>query len=221
VDVLPADLARFVRTVGPRPDRVLAEMERRGDRTGFPTVGPEVGGLLAVLARLTGAERVFEFGSGFGYSAYWVARTLGGGGLVVLTEYDDDELAAAREYFRRGGLADRAAFESGDALDAVERHGGPFDLVLLDHEKSRYRAGFEAVRSRVAPGGVVVADNVFAGGGVDHREVGGLLRGEAVDATEGSRGIADYLRAVRADDAFETVALPLGEGVSVSVRTEP
>ncbi|MFC7135050.1 MULTISPECIES: O-methyltransferase [Salinibaculum] len=211
-------VASLAEQLGPDRDDVLREMDRRADEEGFPTVGPAVGGWLALLARLVDARRVFEFGSGFGYSAYWFARALPEDGEVVLTEVDADELADAREYFERGGLADRASFEHGDAIDTVERYDGPFDVVLVDNEKPRYREAFEAVREKVSPGGVVVADNAITAGIVDSEDVLGLLRGEErPDAASGSRGIADYLSHVRGQDDCETALLPLGEGVAVTV----
>lgn len=218
-DVLPEELARFVRAVGPEPDPVIDEMEARADREGFPTVGPEVGGVLAFLARAVDARRAFEFGSGFGYSAYWLALALPADGEVVLTEHDPEELDAARDYFARGGLDDRATFEEGDALSIVAAHDGPFDVVLIDHQKERYVEGFEAVRSKVPEGGVVVADNAMASTNVQFEKLLSLVEGGHPDAvTDSTRGIADYLELVRGDDAFETVALPLGEGIAVSYR---
>jgi predicted O-methyltransferase YrrM len=194
-------------------------MAARGEREAFPTVGPEVGGVLAFLARVVGARRAFEFGSGFGYSAYWIARELPADGEVVLTERDPDELDAAREYFERGGLADRARFEGGDALDAIEGHDAPFEFVLLDHEKRRYVEAFEAVRPKVPAGGVVVADNAMTAGPIQFEKLLALVEGSHPYAVgDATQGIADYLARVRGDDDFETVALPLGEGIAVSYR---
>ncbi|MFB6308386.1 MAG: O-methyltransferase [Haloarculaceae archaeon] len=220
MDFVPDATESFARTLAPDPDEVIEEMDRKAERESFPTVGPAVGGWLRLLARTTDAERVFEFGSGFGYSAYWVAPALPADGEIVLTEIDADELDEAREYLERGGYADRARFEHGDAIDTVERYDGPFDLVLIDNEKDRYTEAFESVREKVAVGGVVAADNVITSATVDAADVRALLSGESVDATDTSRGIADYLERLGEDPAFETGLLPLGEGVSVSVRTQ-
>jgi len=127
-------------------------MDARADREGSLTVGPAVGGWLRLLARSIDAERVFEFGSGYGYSAYWTAPALPEDGEIVLTEIDADELDDARENLERGGFADRARFEHGDAIETVERYDGPFDLVLIDNEKHRYAEAFEAVREKVPVG---------------------------------------------------------------------
>lgn len=214
---VPDDVETFAATVGPQPDDVLREMDARAEETGFPTVGPAVGGWLYLLARLVDARRIFEFGSGFGYSAYWFARALPDDGEVVLTEIDEDELEDAREYLARGGFDDRAIFEAGDAIEIVDRYDGPFDVVLIDNEKERYVEAFEAAREKVAPGGVVVADNM-TGGPFPFETIHELVveDGDVADGPAG--GVAEYLERVRADEAFETTLLPLGEGLAVSRR---
>ncbi|MFP4627860.1 MAG: O-methyltransferase [Halobacteriales archaeon] len=214
-----ADLDGFLEAMAPRPDSIQREMAERADRDGFPIVGPVVGGLLHQLTLATRAERVFEFGSGFGYSAYWIARALGEGDCVVLTEEDPDELAAAEAFFERGGYADRAQFEAGDAMDAIDAAVGPFDLVLIDHDKERYLDAFEAVRADLTPGGVIVADNAIRAGPMDTAGlVAAFVDGATVELDATTEGIRRYLAAVRDDDAFATTVLPIGSGIAVSVR---
>ena len=217
---LPPVTEQFASTLAPEPDEILTEMERRAERDDFPTVGPAVGAWLRLLARMVDAERVFEFGSGFGYSAYWMAPAVPADGQIVLTEIDAAELEAAREYLDRGGYADRAAFEHGDAIDTVARYDGPFDVVLIDNEKRRYVEAFEAVREKIPVGGVVAADNAIEAGPLDFADIRALLAGADVDAGDASRGIADYLERVRDEPAFETGLLPLGEGMAISVRVD-
>lgn len=224
--VLPANVARFVRASGPEHDEIQTAMAEHAEEQGFPIIGPDAGGFLRLLARLTDARRVFEFGSGFGYSAYWFLQGMNEEGSVVLTEFDADELVMAREFFEQAGLSDRATFEEGDAISLVDDYDGPFDVVLVDNEKHRYVEAFEAVREKVPVGGVVVADNVMAGP-VDfdtllaHVEGGerDVIAG-MVDADESTRGIAAYLDSVQRDESFETIVLPLGQGLAVSTRVE-
>ena len=216
---VPDDVEAFAEAVGPRPDEVIREMDERAAETGFPTVGPAVGGWLQQLAGLVGAERVFEFGSGFGYSAYWFARALPADGEIVLTEIDEDELTDAREYLARGGFDTTARFELGDAIGIVESYDDPFDVVLIDNEKDRYVEALEAVRGKLPAGSVVVADNMTAGP-FEFEEIHRLLTEGGGDGGAMARGVADYLVHVGGDDAFETTLLPLGEGLAVSRRVE-
>jgi predicted O-methyltransferase YrrM len=214
---VPDDVEAFAEAVGPPTDAVIREMDARAAETGFPTVGPAVGGWLQQLVGLVDADRVFEFGSGYGYSAYWFARGLPADGELVLTEVDADELADAREYLDRGDFDVTIRFEHGDAIETVDGYAGPFDCVLIDNEKERYVDAFASVRGTVPVGGVVVADNM-TGGPFAFEEIHRLLvegRGDR-DGTLG--GVADYLDRVRGDADFETTLLPLGEGLAVSRR---
>jgi predicted O-methyltransferase YrrM len=224
---VPDDIEAFATAIGPGPDDVLAEMQRRAEREGFPTVGPDVGGWFQQLAGLVGAERVFEFGSGFGYSAYWFCRGLAADGEIVLTEIDRGELEDAREYLDRGGYADRARFEHGDAIETVDAYGGPFEIVLIDNEKERYVEAFEAVETKVPVGGVVVADNVLEGP-FDFETIRELVLGDDEGRAAGeddpyadsARGVGRYLDHIGSTAAFETTLLPLGEGLAVSRRIQ-
>lgn len=214
------ELETFLESMAPEHDEVQRDMADRAHDEGFPIVGRTVGGLLYQLVSMVDADRIFEFGSGFGYSAYWFARALASSGQVVLTEEDPEELDAARDYFSQGGLASLARFEAGDALDVIETYEGPFDIVLIDHDKERYREAFELIRDRIPPGGVIVADNAISAGPMDTE---GLMRAivEAEadpELDEMTEGIRRYLTAVRADDSFTTVVLPIGSGIALSVR---
>lgn len=217
-EVLPDDLARFVRAAGPEPDETLIEMDEYAVSNEFPHVGADVGATLGLLARLTDARRAFEFGSGFGYSAYWIADALPADGEVVLTDVDGERLDLAREYLERGGNGDRARYELGDALETARNESGPVDLVLIDHEKDCYREAFELIEPVVPTGGVVVADNAMSASIVDFDALLAHVEGEAVTMDDQTAGIADYLDAVRSHPDFETIVLPLGEGIAVSYR---
>lgn len=215
--IVAEDIARFASTIGPDSDSVIEEMDAYAEDAGFPTVGPDVGGWLSLLVRVTDARSVFEFGSGYGYSAYWFAQSLPDDGEIVLTEHDSEKLDRAHEYLSRGGYLDQVTLEQGDAIETIERYDEMFDIVFFDHEKHRYREAFETVREQVSSGGLVIADNVMtAPPVVDFDDLVAFVDGNDVEMSEGSRGIIDYLESVTNDSAFETAILPLGEGVAVS-----
>lgn len=218
--VLSDDVTRFVRAMTPETDAVLAEMRADDVADGFPIVGPEVGATMRLLARLAGVRRAFEFGSGRGYSAYWLAPIVPADGELVLTDFEAENIEKARSYFERGGYADRARFEVGDALETYRSMTGPWDFVLVDNLETQYVETFELVREDVPAGGVICADNVMAGDAVQEDLALAALEGtpdwDAMDHP--TRGVVEYLRTVREDDAFETTLLPVGEGLAVSVK---
>ncbi|MGB9963412.1 O-methyltransferase [Halobacterium sp. CBA1126] len=214
-DVLSDTVDAFLDAANPEPPELLQEMTAYGRERDFPIVGPDVGQFFRVAATLAGAERVFEFGSGFGYSAAWFRTALPADGEIVLTDYEESNLATAREFLGRQDGA-TARFEAGDAMETFRRYDGPFDVVLLDHDKPQYVDAFEAARGEVADGGVVVADNVMAGPVELENVTSALEGGEPVD--DQTAAIAEYVEHVRDDPGFETAVVPLGEGVSISVK---
>lgn len=216
VDYLPDATRRFAALAGPASDATQQAMEAHAAEESFPIVGPTVGGLLCALAAMTDARRVFEFGSGFGYSASWFARGMGADGEITLTEVDADELELAREFLDGADYRPSFRYARGDAVELVDRHDGPFDLVLVDHEKRRYVEGFERVRDKVAPGGAVVADNMMRGPVPFEDVLAGLEGGPTPDET--TAGLVTYLERLRDDPEFHAVVLPLGSGISLGVR---
>ncbi len=209
---------RYLRATGPAHDEIQAEMAAFAEEAGFPIIGPDAGGLLRTLTATTQAERVFEFGSGFGYSAYWFLQGMPTEGEIVLTEFDEDELAMAEEFFERAGLTERAHFEYGDAMETIEEYDGPFDVVLIDHQKERYADAFEAVREDLPVGSVVVADNMMRGP-IDIDDLLGYFEsGDPLPDDASTQGIAEYIDTVRGAEGFQTTLVPLGSGVALTSR---
>jgi len=188
-------------------DPVLADMHAEAAERGFPIVGPEVGRLLFQLATVSGARRVFEMGSGFGYSTLWFARAVGPEGRVYHTEGNPRNTERAREYLSRAGLLERVVFTTGDAREILKRTPGDFDIVFMDIDKEQYPEGYRIFRDRVKPGGMAVVDNLVWGGRV--------AEGDSDQTTE---GIREYLRLMWNDPEYLSSLMPVRDGVGVSLR---
>jgi len=211
-DVLPTDVLAVLDAGTTDPDPLLTEMAAHGRDRGFPIVGPDAGRLIRLLARFADVERVFEFGSGFGYSAAWFLGALPDDGEIVLTEYDADNLDRARDFLARADSDATVHYEAGDAFETVENYDGPFDAAFVDCDKKRYLDALDAVRPKLTDGALVVADNVLEGP-VTPGEMRDALDGQP--PTDAARGIGAYVEAVN-EAPFETAIVPLGEGLAVS-----
>src|SRR5438093_10168877 len=139
MDIVDPRIEDYMRGLAARHDEaVLVEMEREGEERDFPIVGRLVGVTLEVLARAVGAKRVFELGSGFGYSAYWFSRAVGPGGELHLTDGDPENERKALDYLGRAGLDGPVTFHVGDALKSFASVEGEFDVVYCDIDKWEY-----------------------------------------------------------------------------------
>lgn len=187
-------------------DPILREMEAKGAQRNFPIIGPLVGNFLSLLVQLTRSRRILELGSGFGYSAYWMARAMGEEGEIYLTDLGSDNLDEAREFFRRGKIQARAHFLCGDSLEIMEEQDRPFDLILNDVEKVDYPAVLKKVKRYLRKGGLFITDNVLWHGRI--------IESAPDDAT---RAILQFNRELSEDEEFSTSLIPLRDGVSVSL----
>jgi predicted O-methyltransferase YrrM len=200
--------------VDPVIERVLADFERRAEeeqrRTMAPgapgtnlddlllSVGRETGILLYLLASGGQARRILELGTSYGYSTVWLAAAARAtGGKVLSLELRDFKIEHARQALTRAGLSSRVEFHQGDCLETLKTLPGPFDFVLLDVWKDLYLPCFELVHPKLAPGGIIAADN--------------MLLPQAV------RPQAEAYRArVRAAGDLDSVLLEIGNGVEIS-----
>lgn len=204
----------FLTQLSPPHDSIQQEMAEFADQEGFPIIGRQAGGVLKLLAQSRNARSLFEFGSGFGYSAYWFWLGMADNAELVLTEVDPDELEMATELFTKAGIAEQTHFEVGDAQDIVDRYAGPFDLVLIDHQKSQYPDAFDAIREKVAEGGIIVADNILR-----ESVIAAYTATDSPSLDTSTHGLVTYLELVRTDPAFSTVVVPVGNGITVSMKT--
>src|SRR6266508_3002291 len=117
MDITSPRIEEYIKGLLSRHDEpVLMEMEAEGKERGFPIVGRMVGVVLEILARSIGARRVFELGSGYGYSGYWFSRAVGPDGELHLTDGDPENERKARDYLSRAGLWGPVRYHVGDAV---------------------------------------------------------------------------------------------------------
>jgi caffeoyl-CoA O-methyltransferase len=198
----------YLRSLEGAADPVLEEMEELARKKGFPIVGAHAGRLLGILTRATGARRVLELGSGFGYSAWWFARSLPPGGRLVCTDYSADNRALALSFLEKAGLAERIEFLVGDALQAARALAGGFDIVFNDIDKQSYPGSVPVAVSLLRPGGLFITDNVLWSGKV----------AESRAADPSTRAIRRFNELLHGSAELEAVILPVHDGLAVAVK---
>jgi len=117
---------------------ILTDMEALAEKNNFPIVGRSVGVFLETMAKMINAQRVFEFGSGYGYSAYWFAKAVGETGQVICSEADLLNKDKAEQYLSTAGLWDKVDFRAGMAQDIFAETDGLFDICYNDVDKGDY-----------------------------------------------------------------------------------
>jgi caffeoyl-CoA O-methyltransferase len=213
VDIVDPRIEEYMRSLLERHDEpVLLEMEAEGKDRGFPIIGRLVGVSVELLARSVSATRVFELGSGFGYSAYWFARAVGPGGEVHCTDGDPENETKALDYLSRAGLQGPVRWHVGDAVTNLNAVEGEFDVVYNDIDKTGYPDAWRAVRERIRVGGLYLCDNVLWSGAV--ADPGG----DHGRDSETTNAILEHNRMIAEDERYLSTIVPTRDGVFVALR---
>jgi len=155
------DLSRKIKI---EDEEIISQLERYADETDFPIINREVGLLIHLITKLKKPKLVVELGSGFGYSAYWFAKAMEDG-KVVLIDYQEKNIEKAKELFEKTNLTDKAVFEVGDAVEIAKKYQN-IDILFLDLEKSRYLEAIKQLENNLNQNALIIADNTLWYGNV-------------------------------------------------------
>ena len=203
--------AEWIESLGRPLTPALEAIEDAANATSqrVPIVDRDSGRVLAALA--AGRRRIVEVGTAFGFSTLWLALGQPADGTIVTIDPDRSRTDKARAWWREAGIDDRRiTVVTAKALDALAGAepalAGPFDLAFIDALKPEYAAYLEALVPRLAPGALVLADNV-------------LWSGRTADPSNDDAdtvALRAFDEAVLRDERFTATILPVGDGLLVA-----
>jgi caffeoyl-CoA O-methyltransferase len=184
-------------------------IEAAAGPSSIPIVDRDSGRVLAALA--AGRRRIVEVGTAYGYSTLWMAIGQPADGTIVTIDPDRERTDLARGWWRQAGIADkRITVVNAKALEAFAAGepalAGPFDLAFIDALKPEYQAYFDALVPRLAPGALVVADNVLWSGRVT----------DAAITDDNTTALRAFDAVVLGDPRFTATILPVGDGLLIA-----
>jgi caffeoyl-CoA O-methyltransferase len=201
------DVEEYLYELLPKRDAVINEIEEYAAQNRVPIIGPAVARLLTLLVQISGARRIFEMGSAIGYSTIWLARAAGPKAEIFYTDGSAENARRAQDYFRRAGVAKRIRVQVGDALAALKKTPGKFDLIFNDVDKHQYPDALRAAAPKLKRGGLLVTDNTLWSGKAAR---------PAAAEDNNTRGVQEFNRLTYSAKDLYPVLIPLRDGVTVS-----
>ena len=206
----------YLEKIMPARPAELAAMEAYAEEHDFPIIGPLAGQLCHLVARLTGATRIFELGSGYGYSTAWFAQAVrenvrdghksSAGPVVHHTVWDVEASALAHKHMEAMGFNDLVNYHTGEAVEALTMTDGPFDIIFMDIDKEGYPDAMGEIQRKLRRGGVLIVDNMLWDGR--------LWNMDEMDAE--TRAIRKLAEMVNTGATWTPVIVPLRDGVLVA-----
>lgn len=191
----------------------LDEIEKYAIETQVPVIRKSMQSLLKFLLALSKPRNILEIGTAIGFSALLMSEYGPEDCRITTIEKYEKRIPVARENFKKSGREDRITLLEGDAAEILKGLEGTYDLVFMDAAKGQYIHFLPEVLRLLAPGGLLVSDNVLQDGSIIESRFAVPRRDRTIHAR-----MRDYLYELKHLPDLETVILPVGDGVTLTTK---
>ena len=191
----------------------LNEIEKYALETQVPIIRKSMQSLLKFLLAYAKPKNILEVGTAIGFSALLMSEYAPLGCHITTIEKYEKRIPIARENFRRAGKEDAITLLEGDAVDILQELQGSFDIIFMDAAKGQYINFLPDILRLLAPGGLLISDNVLPDGDIIESRFAVTRRNRTIHAR-----MREYLYELKHHPQLETVVLPVGDGVTLSTR---
>lgn len=192
---------------------LIRTIEQEAVRDYVPIIRKESRNLLRVLLKIRKPGRVLEVGTAIGFSAILMGECLPDDSHITTIEKYEKRIPVARENFKRAGMEEKITLIEGDASEVLKELSGSFDFIFMDAAKGQYIHFFPEVMRLLRSGGILVSDNVLQDGDVVESRYAVVRRNRTIHSR-----MREYLWTLKHMDGLETMVLPIGDGMTVSVK---
>lgn len=194
----------------------LDQIEREALETNVPIIRTQTQGLLRFLLAVRKPMSILEVGCAIGFSALLMSEYAPEGCRITTIEKYEKRIPVAKENFTRAGKQDAITLLEGNAADILKELTGPYDFIFMDAAKGQYIHFLPEILRLLAPEGLLVSDNVLQDGDIIESRFAVERRNRTIHSR-----MREYLFELTHNEALRTVVLPVGDGVTVSVKVTP
>ena len=208
----------FIQSLDEGNTGFLRELEKRATDDRIPIIRPQVQSLLRVIIAATDPKSILEVGTAVGFSSILMAECSDEDCGITTIENYDKRIPVARANIEKSGFGDRINLIEGDAavvLKELRSDGLSYDLIFMDAAKGQYINFYEDVMAMLNDGGMLISDNVLQDGDIIQSRFAVTRRNRTIHSR-----MREYLYILTHDERLRTTVLPMGDGVTLSVRTD-
>lgn len=205
----------FINSLNEEDSALIYQIEQEARKAEVPIVRTETKELLKVLELIQKPKRLLEVGTAVGFSAIYMSQFLPEDGRIVTIEKYGPRIQKAKENFAKAEVEDKVTLLEGDAAEVLKTLVEPFDMIFMDAAKGQYIHFFPEVLRLLAPGGMLISDNVLQDGDVLESHYAITKRNRTIHSR-----MREYLYTIKHHPELETAIVPIGDGVAISIRVE-
>ena len=203
----------FINSLDPGNTPFLNEIEKEAKKTNVPIIRTETQSLIKLLLAMKRPMSVLEVGCAIGFSTLLMSEYAPDGCRITTIEKYEKRIPIARENFKRAGKEEQITLLEGDAQEILKTLSGEYDFIFMDAAKGQYIHFLPEVLRLMAKGGILLSDNVLQDGDIIQSRYAVTRRNRTIHTR-----MRDYLYELKHNPELTTAILPIGDGVTLSVK---
>lgn len=211
--IIDERLATFINSLDAGNASYLNELERYAKKTNVPIIRTEMQSLLKFLLAMKEPKEILEVGTAIGFSALLMSEYGPKDCHITTIEKYEKRIPLARENFKKAGKEEAITLLEGDATEILQTLEGSYDFIFMDAAKGQYINFLPDILRLLKVGGLLISDNVLQDGDIIESRFAVTRRNRTIHAR-----MREYLYELKHHEDLETVILPVGDGVTISVR---
>lgn len=203
----------FINSLDAGNTSFLNEIESEAKKTNVPIIRAQVQSLIKLLFAMQKPVSVLEVGCAIGFSALFMSEYAPEDCHITTIEKYEKRIPIAKENFKRAGREDKITLLEGDAAEILKELNGTYDFIFMDAAKGQYIHFLPDVLRLLSKGGILLSDNVLQDGDIIESRFAVTRRNRTIHSR-----MREYLYELKHHPDLETVVLPVGDGVTISVK---
>ena len=209
-------IVSYIHSLESQNSEVLTKIEQSAIKDNVPIIRKEMESFLRVMLEISKPLNVLELGCAIGYSAILMSEYLPEGGHITTIENYDKRIVEAKANIEMAGLSSKITLLEGDAMEVMkDLESEKYDFVFMDAAKAQYINFLPEVMRLMKPGAILIADNVLQDGDFIESRYGVIRRNRTIHSR-----MREYMYEVKHMDELETTIVPIGDGITMSVKKE-
>ena len=213
--IIDPRMATFIDSMDPGNPAYLDELEKEALAGEIPIIRKPLQSFFRFLLKYVKPRSILEVGTAIGFSAILMSEYAPADCKITTIEKYEKRIPVAKENFRKYGKDAQIELLEGDAAEILKELSGPYDLIFMDAAKGQYLAFLPEVLRLMAPGGLLLSDNVLQDGDVIESRFALERRKRTTHAR-----MREYLYELKHLPGYETVILPVGDGITLTARLD-
>ena len=192
---------------------LVNEIEEEALEAYVPIIRKEMQSFLRVILEIKRPKAILEVGTAVGFSALLMSEHVDPDCHITTIEKYEPRIPIAKANFKRAGKEEQITLLEGDATDFLKTLEGSYDFIFMDAAKGQYIHFLPDILRLLSPGGILLSDNVLQDGDIIQSRFAVERRNRTIHSR-----MREYLYTLTHHEELTTSLLPLGDGVTLSVK---